>query len=92
MIWNISFAWDVLKREKEIIDDFSHDKYSVPVLEINARPQEIMLAREEKLVLEPIGFGSYILGILGAALILAGVAMLVYCWWNIYRENGVRSG
>ena len=56
--WTPAVGWDVLKREKEIVEDFSHDRYSVPVLEINARPHEIKLAREEMLVLEPMGFNS----------------------------------
>ena len=56
--WTPEFGWDVLRREKKSADDFSHDSYSVPVLEINSRPHEVMLAREEKLVLEPMGFNA----------------------------------
>lgn len=48
--------WNIQRRDKEMAEDFSRDKYVAPVLEINARPHEIMLAREEKLVLEPMGF------------------------------------
>ena len=51
-----AFDWDVLRREKELGEDFSHDKYLVPVLEITLRPHEVILVREEKLMLEPMGF------------------------------------
>jgi hypothetical protein len=51
-----AFDWDVLRREKELGEDFSRDKYLVPVLEITLRPHEVILVREEKLMLEPIGF------------------------------------
>ena len=53
-----AYDWDVLRREKELAEDLSRDRYSVPVLEINARPHEPMLVREEKLVLEPMSFNS----------------------------------
>lgn len=56
--WTPEFGWDVLRGEKENADELSRNSYSVPVLEINSRPHEVMLAREEKLVLEPMGFNS----------------------------------
>ena len=52
----LALEWNAQRREKELAEDFPHDNYVAPVLEINARPHEITLVREEKLMLEPMGF------------------------------------
>lgn len=54
--WTPLHGWDVVRQEKEIMDDFSQAKHIVPTLHVNARPQEITSGREVQLILEPITF------------------------------------
>lgn len=74
--WTPAYGWDVMRQDKEIQDDFVKDRYQVSILEINnARPHALQMAREEKLVLEPIGFNP-----------LSGTGRVdFYAWPAMYR-------
>ena len=54
--WSESEDWDVLVRGRKSDRDLSYEEHSLPVIEIDAHPQDARSGRDVKLILEPMTY------------------------------------